>query len=153
MRQTGWVIDANLLVLLVVGMTSRHLINKHRRLKRFSVDDYDRLVEVEIGDKLLFVTPNTLTEASNLLAYHNDPERSLFFNVLRSLIENSQEIIVASVDASHNSAFSQLGLTDAAILEVVSAETPLLTVDLELYLAALKKAPESAVNFTYRQAL
>ena len=83
MRQTGWVIDANLLVLLVVGTTSRHLINKHRRLKRFSVDDYDRLVEVEIGDKLLFVTPNTLTEASNLLAYHNDPERSLFFNVLR----------------------------------------------------------------------
>ena len=40
-----------------------------------------------------------------------------------------------------------------SLLEVVSAETPLLTVDLELYLAATKKEPDSAANFTYTQVL
>ena len=43
----------------------------------------------------------------------------------------------------------RLGLTDAAILEAVTAETPLVTVDLDLYLAAWKKGPGLAVNFTH----
>ena len=150
MHRTGWVIDANLLVLFVVGTTGRDLITKHRRLRRFSVEDYDQLLRLKITGSMI-VTPNTLTEASNLLAQHADPERSKFFDTLRYTIENSHEVVVASVDASHNSAFNRLGLTDAALLEVVSSKTPLLTVDLELYLAALKKEPDSAMNFTHIQ--
>ena len=150
MHRTGWIIDANLLVLFVVGATGRHLITKHRRLRRFSVEDYDRLLELTGS---VIVTPNTLTEASNLLAQHDDPERSKFFDTLRYTIENNLEIVVTSVDASHNSAFNRLGLTDAALLEVVSSKTPLLTVDLALYLTALKKEPDSAINFTHLQDL
>ena len=84
-------IDANLLVLFVVGQTGRQLITKHRRLREFSVDDYDRLVGM-LRMVELVVTPNTLTETSNLLAQHNEPERSRFLDVLRYVIENSQEI-------------------------------------------------------------
>ena len=54
---------------------------------------------------------------------------SQFFKMLRFLIENSTEVVVASADASRTSAFTRLGLTDAALLEVVSPETPLLTVE------------------------
>ena len=152
MHQSSWVIDANLLVLFVVGATGRHLITKHRRLQRFSVEDYDQLLKLKLTGRVI-VTPNTLTEASNLLAQHDDPERSKFFDTLRYTIENSREVVVTSVDASHNSAFNRLGLTDAALLEVVSSKTPLLTVDLELYLAALKREPDSAINFTHFQDL
>ncbi len=46
MALKGIFIDANLLVLLVVGATDRALIAKHRRLKRFAVEDYERLIEL-----------------------------------------------------------------------------------------------------------
>ncbi|MCY3820834.1 MAG: PIN domain-containing protein [Gammaproteobacteria bacterium] len=144
-----FLIDANLLVLFVVGRTDRRLIAKHRRLRQFSVEDYDRLVGMVGFVEEVVVTPNTLTETSNLLAQHNEPERSRFFDELRHVIENSHEITVASVDACRNRAFRRLGIADAAVLELVSATTPVLTVDLDLFIAASRKDPHAAVNFRH----
>lgn len=149
MPATQFLIDANLLVLFIVGRTSRKLIAKHRRLREFSVDDYERLVRMLRTVRGIVVTPNTLTETSNLLAQHNEPDRSRFFDVLRYTIENSQEITIASVDACRRPAFQRLGLTDAAVLDIVSAETPVVTVDLDLFVAALRKNPNAAVNFRH----
>ena len=95
----------------------------------------------------MLVTPNTLTEASNLLAQHGEPERSRFLDTLKSLIELSKEIVVTSLDASRNSHYLRLGLTDAALLEAVSPKTPLVTVGLDRYLAAARKNPSSAFNY------
>ena len=160
---TGWFLDSNLLVLLVVGITDQQLIGKHRRLKRFTAEDYERLIEliasVRASEKpagstgAVLVTPNTLTETSNLLAQHEDPERSRFLNTLRSLIEGSKEVVVNSGTASRSHVFTRLGLTDAALLEVVSSDTPLVTVDLDLYIAVATKDHRSAVNFTHYQRL
>ena len=153
MPSNGFFIDANLLLLLVVGSVGRDLIHKHRRLQSFAAEDYDRLLGLIRGVDRVFVTPNTLTETSNLLAQHKDPERSRFFDRFRLIIENSEEIVVTSAVAAANSEFVRLGLTDAALLEAITAETPLVTVDLDLYLAALKKGPNTAVNFTRLQRL
>ena len=147
--RSGLFIDANLLVLLIVGSVGRDLIAKHRRLQAYSDEDFDILIDVIDPVGRVFVTPNTLTEASNLLAQHGDPERSHFFDRLRFIIKESREIVVASVDAANNKAFGRLGLTDAALLEVVTKETPLITVDVGLYLAALEKDQDAAVNFTH----
>ena len=149
MSRTGSFIDTNLLVLLVVGSVDRRLVATHRRTQTFTPEDYDRLL-VEIGDLPVFVTPNTLTEASNLL---KKPSDTRFLDRLRILIEISKEIVVESVIASRNKAYERLGLTDAALLEVVSAERPLFTVDFELYGAALSKGKLAAVNFTHLQNL
>ena len=149
MAPVGLFIDANLLVLLVVGSAGRDLVAKHRRLKAYTTEDYDILVDRLGRVDQVYVTPNTLTETSNLLAQHADPERTRFFDKLRILIQESEEIVVASAQASSNSAFGRLGLTDAALLEIVTAEAPLLTVDLDLYLAALAKGEDVAVNFTH----
>ena len=46
MVRKGIFIDANLLVLLVVGATDQALISKHRRLRTFMVEDYGRLIEL-----------------------------------------------------------------------------------------------------------
>ena len=152
MPPAGYFIDANLLLLLIVGSVGRDLIPKHRRLQRFTVEDFDSLINL-LHPEQVFVTPNTLTEASNLLAQHADPERSRFFDRLKFIIQESKEIIVASTVASRNNAFGRLGLTDAALLEVATAETPLVTVDLDLYLEALAKGQDTAVNFTHLQDL
>ena len=153
MALQGIFIDANLLVLLVVGATDQALISKHRRLRRFMVEDYERLIELIRQAGQVFLTPNTLTEASNLLAQHPNPERSRFFAVLRRIIGKNEEIVVASKTASRNNAFVRLGLTDAVLLEVISAETPLVTVDLDLFVAAFAKGEVAALNFTHLQAL
>ena len=101
----------------------------------------------------ILVTPNTLTEASNLLAQHGEPQRSRFLEALRILIEENEEIVVASKTASQNSEFTRLGLTDAGLLEVISESSPLITVDFALYLAATKRESGSAYNFRHYQSL
>ena len=153
MPPSGYFIDTNLLVLLVVGSEGRELIEKHRRLREYSAEDYDVLIELLGRVERVYVTPNTLTETSNLLAQHRDPERSRFFEKLRFIIQESKEVTVASVKASSNSAFNRLGLTDAALLEAVTPETPLVTVDLKLYLAAIASGREVALNFSHYRSL
>ena len=71
-------VDAILLVLLIVGRAGRDRIAKHRRLREFSVGDVDRLLEMLRNVNEIVVTPNTLTESSNLLAQHREPECSWF---------------------------------------------------------------------------
>ena len=73
--------------------------------------------------------------------------------MLRFIIHESEEVVIASAVASSNSGFSRLGLTDAALLEAVSPETPLVTVDLDLYLAANASGQEAALNFTHLRNL
>ena len=151
MPPAGFFIDANLLVLLVVGRVGEEFITKHSRLQQFVVEDYRILRNLLDRVEQAFVTPNTLTETSNLLAQHGEPERSRFFDQLRFTIEDSREIQDISEVASQNREFRRLGLTDAALLEVATVETPLLTVDLDLYLAALAKDQDTAVNFRHIQ--
>lgn len=144
----GYFVDANLLVLFTVGRVNEDIISKHKRLQAYSSEDFELLISLVAPTQRLLVTPNTLTEASNLLAQHGEPERSDLLEGLRFLIEESEEIVVASAVAASRSEFSRLGLADAALLEAATVETPVLTVDLGLYLAAAEKEPDSAVNFT-----
>ena len=147
----GIFVDANLLVLRIVGDVDRDLVARHRRLSEFTPEDYDLFVRFTSRYGHLVVTPNTLPEASNLVTYHSEPDRSRFLEKLRSLIHETKEVVVSSAHASENPAFVRLGLTDAALLEAISREQPLVTVDLKLYLAALAKDECAAVNFTHYQ--
>lgn len=153
MPANGYFIDANLLLLLVVGSVSLDAIGRHRRLREFTEEDYSILLhQIDQVDRVL-VTSNTLTETSNLLGLHGEPERSRFFERFRFIIEQTDEIVVTGVNASRNNNFTRLGLTDAALLEVATHETPIITVDLDLYLAASSSNPESAINFTHLRNL
>ena len=147
----GVFVDANLLVLLVAGALDPGVIARHRRLRTFGPEDFERLQEMVSGFERVLVTPNTLTEASNLLGQHREPERSRLFKTLRILIGESHEVVVASADAAGHPSFSRLGLTDAGLLGLVSRDTPLVTVDLDLYLAASRADPSSAVNYRHHQ--
>ena len=153
MPARAFFIDANLLLLLVVGSVSRDAITRHRRLRAYTQDDYGILIDLVAQVERVLVTPNTLTETSNLLGLHGEPERSRFFERLRFIIEETEEIVVASAGAANNDAFTRLGLTDAALLEVATEETPVVTVDLDLYLAASSSDPASAINFTHLRDL
>ena len=100
----------------------------------------------------VFVTPHTLCRGfqSPRATWRilNVPSYSI---KLRCLIHESKEVIVAGTDAFESrmpssDSDSQMPLSWKSCS---TKETPLLTVDLDLYLEAAKKEPNSAVNFTY----
>lgn len=153
MPANGYFTDAHLLVLLVVGSVNPDAITRHRRLREYTPEHYSILSDLTGQVERVLVTPNTLTETSNLLGQHGEPERSRFFERLRLLIEETEEVVVASDVASQNDAFTRLGLTDASLLEVATEETPVVTVDLGLYLDAAASDPDSAINFTHLRNL
>ena len=143
----GFFLDANLLVLFVAGRADTAIIARHRRLSEYDAADYAALAALLARTDRILVTPNTLTEASNLLRQHREPERSLLMTYLRYLIEESEEIVVASASAAANPSFTALGLTDAVLLGAINSETPLLTADLGLYLVAIAQDESAALNF------
>ena len=145
----GYFLDSNLLVLLIVGSVGRDLISKHRRLQGYTAEDYDALLDLLERVERVFVTPNILTETSNLLGQHGEPERSYFLEALRSVIQDTEEVLVSSELAASNTEFIRLGLTDAVLLESVTEDIPLITVDSELYFAVMEKSRNAptAVNF------
>lgn len=149
MNGISLILDANLLLLFIVGTTDRDLIAKHRRLRKtFSLDDFDLLWRLITDAPHVFVTPNTLTETSNLLGYIDEPARTQVFKMFRALIPSTNEEYVESQKAAGVEEFLRLGLTDSGLLEIASKSRSLLTTDLDLYIAALNRGV-SAVNFNH----
>lgn len=141
-------LDTNLLLLFVVGTASRDYISKHKRLTQFTVEDYDTLVKVIERAPEVLLSPNTLTETSNLAAYIAEPAKGAIFQVLKNVISGSQERYISSRVATERLEFLRLGLTDAALVEASTEEVAILTTDLDLYLAAIAKG-SPAMNFNH----
>ncbi|MGX9727142.1 MAG: PIN domain-containing protein [Candidatus Electronema sp. VV] len=148
MKGVPLLIDTNLLVLFVVGTAAKEYIAKHKKLTEFTIEDYDMLVRIVSGASEVLVTPNTLTETSNLAAYIGEPARSKVLDVLRAVSRDSQERYVPSSAAAQRNEFIRLGLADAALLEIAAKDVALLTTDFDLYNAALKKGAK-AFNFNH----
>jgi hypothetical protein len=142
------VLDANLLVLLVAGHTDINLIDRHKNLSDYDVDGFDLLVEKLEEYSQVILTPNTLTEASNLLRQIREPDRSLVTRRLGNLIRERDERYVISKDVVTEKTFARLGLTDAALISTARENGVLLSADVHLYLAALAEGIE-ALNFAH----
>lgn len=145
--QKRLLLDTNLLVLLVVGVISPTCIARHRRLREYSIDDFLLLGSIVARAKQLLTTPNILSETSNLSSQIAEPWRSRIASGLARLIERHEEIYLASTVATTRSEFVRLGLTDSVTLALCE-NASLLTVDLELYLAA-SRAGHDAQNFNH----
>jgi predicted nucleic acid-binding protein len=142
------VLDTNLLVLLVVGHTDKSLIERHKNLSTYDADGFDLLVETLAEYSQVVLTPNTLTEASNLVRQIGDPHRLRVTLMLGHLIQEHEERYIVSKDAAIEKTFGRLGLTDAALLVVARKQGSLLSADNNLYLAASTEGIE-AFNFAH----
>jgi hypothetical protein len=131
------VVDANLLVLLVVGSASKDYIAKHRRLKGYTVDDFKLLGLIISGFSDLVLLPHVLAEVSSLARQIGNPARAEVQNALRTLITTAVELPIQSALGAQRDEFDELGLTDSVILHLctmsVSGVIPtLVTVDTDL---------------------
>jgi hypothetical protein len=148
MPHNAIVLDANLLVLLVVGMASPAYISRHKQLRAYNVRDFDRLRTVLSNASRIIVTPNTVTEASNLAGQISEPARTLVFTKLRALLGIAEEKYVASRQAAENITFLRLGITDAVVLDAMDVGSTLLSSDLGLCLEAARQG-RTVVNFNH----
>jgi hypothetical protein len=145
------IIDTKLLTLSVTGAASPQYIAKHKRLRPYTEQDFFLLVEM-ISTAPVTVTPNTLSEVSNWLAYIDQPARSHIFQTFSRLIAEFDEKYIASKGISTTRAFMRLGLTDSVLLELVKSDGTLLTDDFDLYITATGLG-HKVINFTHHRAV
>lgn len=143
-------LDSNLLLLFVVGSASREYITRHKRLKAYAASDFDLLLEQLGVVSSILLTPNTLTETSNLIDHIGEPARSHIYATLNALLSlpESVEKYVPSKHASSLPELPRLGLTDCALLSLCEEGVPLITADLSLFLAAVNRGGK-ALNFNH----
>lgn len=144
------ILDTNVLLLLVAGLTDRRIIAKHKNLSSFAIADFDVLQKTIRDFQSVTTTSHVLAEASNLLGQHRDPERTWLFETLKWLIEERlEERPISSREAAQRPEFLRLGLTDGGLLESIAPGTKALTADLDLYLAILNFQSDGAINFNH----
>jgi hypothetical protein len=147
-----FVLDTNLLVLLVVGIASPRYISAHKRLWAYTQGDYLLLTEMLTPASGIIVTPNTLTEAVNLGLQIAEPARGRIAMVIRQLVQETRETYIESKEASRRPEFLRIGLTDTVVLDASAKTHIIITADLALYLEATRQG-QKVVNFNhYREA-
>jgi hypothetical protein len=145
------ILDANLLVLLVLGAASIRHIGTHKRLKAYTRSDFYLLRNIVLAAPKVLTLPNILTETSNLIRGLSGPADDQAFQIFGGIIETLHEEYTASSIAAKRQEFRRLGLTDCAILIALNNSRTLLTADHNLYEAALRHRLD-AENFNHLRA-
>ena len=143
----GLLIDANLLTLLVIGELDIGLVEKHNRTSAYILGDYHLLLHIMSIFKCVVVTPNILTEVSNLVEGTSYKGISAL-SVLKKFTILAKEEFVSSIDVMNNDSTSYLkfGLSDAVIHSIAKTNYTVLTQDLKLW-AYLQGLGLLAINF------
>jgi hypothetical protein len=147
----GVLLDANLLVLHLVGRTNRARIERFKRTQAYTVEDFDLLERLLRQFAKLFTTPHVLTEASNLSDLHGK-ELLQVRSVFRETVEHADEFCEPSAQVVADPSFARLGLTDSAIASIARRDLLVLTADLDLQLM-LDERGLDVINFNHIRPL
>lgn len=148
MARKAVLLDSNLLVLYVVGAASPDYIRRESRLSAYHAHGhaaFGALSEMIATASSLLVTPNILTEVSNLLGRRSGDREAdtAVIDAFRHVIHGAKERVAPSTAAMRRDEFGRLGLADAATLHVLDRASILLTDDRPLWLAAWKAGYEA----------
>ncbi len=146
-QQRGALLDSNLLLLYFVGLYSNALIGQAKRLKQYTLDDFETLRGVFVFFRRVVTTPNILTEVSNLSG-HLPGDRSAYFEVFRAQLDVVQEEYVRSTEVVQSDRLADLGLTDLGISRLAKAGLLVFTDDLPLTLLLAAERVDH-VNFNH----
>jgi hypothetical protein len=125
-------IDANSLIILLVGLIEPKLIGRHRRTSIYTEDDFITLTDV-IGDfNNLVVLPNVWTEVDNLLNDFSGEYKYPYIKKFTELVKVTSERHLSSIDGCNSMTFFDLGLTDSLLVELSKQCDMLITCDSSL---------------------
>lgn len=139
-------VDTNLLLVLVIGLLDPEQVEKFKRTRSYTREDYSLLSDFVSGYDGLLTTPNVLTEVSNLAGYLAEPLRTQAFATLAALTAETVEEYLPSLEVVQHPHFTSLGLADVTVLLASQRKATVLTDDFELY-ARLSAEDVTVVNF------
>jgi rRNA-processing protein FCF1 len=131
-RSAGVLVDANLLLLYVVGAHDREMISSFKRTAKFTPEDFLILTTVLDTFHRVVTTPHVLTEVSNLAGQLKEHLKPAVFQLFAQTIQVLSEEYVPAREVSSHPAFSGFGLTDTAILQQARGKYLVLTEDFRL---------------------
>lgn len=143
------VLDANMLLMLAYGSVERESLGRKRRVREYLPQDYELALGLISRFRQVVVTPNVVTECSDLFADEVDEREKLW---LKGFVENGEmvrvEEYVPSKEAVGLPQYDFLGVADCSLLSLIDSDTVLLTTDAKLYYEAAKKNP-FCMNFNH----
>jgi len=111
-------IDANALVLLVVGLIDENLVNRHPKTSIYSKKDFYKLLKIIGSLEDLIVLPNVWTELDNLLNRFGGNHKFQYIERLKMLTQQTTERFIHSRIAVQREEFWELGITDVLLLQM-----------------------------------
>lgn len=147
-RQPGVIVDANLLILLLIGQWRPERVATFRRTRnRFVAEDYDRVSELLDPLERIVTTPNILTEVSNLAGHLKSLERPSFFSLFAQSFARFDIRDVPAPASAAMPEFAKFGLTDAGIISLAREGYLVVTIDFPLA-NYLQTAGLAVLNYT-----
>jgi hypothetical protein len=151
-KANGVLVDANLLVLLFVGLVNTGRIRNFKRTSDFTVEDFQLLLSlIDWFGAPLVTTPYVLSQVSDLTDLPGEERASI-----RALFMAKIELIEEHYDPGRqlvkNPVFQRHGLADASIAAVCKRRILVLTADLQLQVA-LGSLGLEALDFNHVRAL
>ncbi|MDX2268603.1 MAG: hypothetical protein NW208_10890 [Bryobacter sp.] len=144
-------LDANLLVLLLVGRIDARQIGTFKRTQAYDEKAFQLLNTLLSSFRQIVTTSHILTEASNLLDFQGKL-RAVARDELAAFTQASLEVLQPSSEVVQQRTCTDLGLTDAAIrLASEGRDLVVLSDDLPLHLA-LERDGFQSFNFSYIRA-
>jgi hypothetical protein len=140
-KNKGLLIDANLLLLYIVGSFDIELVSRFSRTAKFTIDDFYIVSDFIDLFKLKITTPHILTEVSNLIGNRDELQGLLII-----YIKTAEEKFLKSIKIAENNVFSKFGLADTATIETAKDSYLIFTDDKPLYGYLINKGID-AVNF------
>jgi len=146
---TGAVVDANLLLLLLIGTYNVARIKSLMHTKGFSVEDFDLLVNLLRLVRRRITTPHIMTEVDNLSRKLPEKDHAKLSGTFVKLCTDQFEIYSESIVSLRDKLHPVLGITDCHLLRLAANEGHLIiTADWPLA-NRLETANLSVINFNH----
>ncbi len=119
-------LDTNLLLVFLTGAIGSHLFSRFKRVRDYTIEDYELLVRLLGSFTVLVTTPHILTEASNLANSLSGSYRQEWFTNLSILLASEQKDVrlreqwLPASQLADLPEFIELGITDSAVTKLAS---------------------------------
>lgn len=147
-RSRGILIDTNLLLLLFIGGVSKSYISSFKRTAVYTQEDYDSLLRLIDHFNRVVVTPNILTEVSNLANGLHGVRLEEFYMVFSKSLSILSELYIESSTVSNIHGFHSYGLADTGIIAIAKEKYLVLTDDLRFAAFAARQGVD-VINFNH----
>lgn len=144
-------LDCNIFLLLVIGSIDKVHISKFKRTETFTEEDFDTLILL-IKNSQVMITPNVVTEASNLLESYYENKEKIGLQFLQNICQSIPETYENSKNLTNNETFLKFGLSDSSIANLCKVGAIAITIDLPLY-GYLSSQNYKTINFNHIRSL